>query len=77
MTTALLIIDVQRALCTGEEAAFDIDRVIEKINTVAAQGRAAGAPVILIQHEEDDDAWRFGAAGWQLADALQVSPDDL
>ncbi|NQD96080.1 isochorismatase family protein, partial [Pseudomonas sp. CrR25] len=42
-----------------------------------AQGRAAGAPVILIQHEEDDDAWRFGAAGWQLADALQVSPDDL
>lgn len=42
MTTALLIIDVQRALCTGEEAAFDIDRVLEKINAVGAKARSAG-----------------------------------
>ena len=39
MTTALLIIDVQQALCAGPEAAFDIDGVIERINSVSAQAR--------------------------------------
>ncbi len=30
MTTALLIIDVQQALCSGEYEAFEIRRVIER-----------------------------------------------
>ena len=32
MTTALLIIDVQRALCSGEYQCHDIHRVIDTIN---------------------------------------------
>jgi nicotinamidase-related amidase len=51
MTAALLIIDMQHALCSGEEAAFGIDHVIEKINALSGRARAAGSPVILIQHE--------------------------
>ena len=39
MTTALLIIDVQRALCSGEWAAFDIERVLERINALGARAR--------------------------------------
>lgn len=74
---ALLIIDVQRALCAGEWAAFEIDKVIARINAVAAQARAAGAPVILIQHEEDHDQMRYGAEGWQLADGLDAQPSDI
>jgi nicotinamidase-related amidase len=77
MTTALLIIDVQHALCTGEEAAFDIERVIERINAVTARARAAGAPVILIQHEEDSGLLQFDTKGWQLAAGLAVLPEDF
>ena len=77
MKSALLIIDVQHALCTGEEAAFDIGRVIERINALGSRARAAGAPVILIQHEEDGGPLQFGTDGWQLAGDLATSPGDL
>jgi nicotinamidase-related amidase len=74
--SALLIIDVQKALCTGRWAAFDIDRVIQRINAVAAKARAAGAPVVLIQHE-DAEALRFGSEGWQLDERLAARPQDI
>lgn len=76
MTTALLIIDVQRALCTGEEAAFGIDTVIATINTLVTQARAASVPVILVQHEESQGSLAFDSAGWQLDDRLAVAADD-
>ena len=77
MATALLAIDVQRALCTGDYAAFDIERVIERINTIAAQARSTGAPVVFIQHEEAEGPLQADSAGWQLADGLSVSTQDL
>ncbi|MCW3480369.1 cysteine hydrolase [Neisseriaceae bacterium JH1-16] len=77
MTTALLIIDVQKALCSGDEAAFDIDRVIGHINAIGAQARAADVPVVLIQHEEDSEPLQFGSEGWQLDDRLATKPVDL
>ncbi|HEY9065851.1 MAG TPA: cysteine hydrolase family protein [Burkholderiaceae bacterium] len=77
MKTALLIIDVQHALCTGDEAAYDIERVLERINTVSAKARAAGAPVILIQHEEAAGPLQFESEGWQLARGLASSPADV
>lgn len=77
MTSALLIIDVQHALCHGAEAAFDIAAVINRINSVSAQARAAGVPVILIQHEEADGPLQCGADGWQLDARLQVFDTDL
>jgi nicotinamidase-related amidase len=76
MTAALLIIDVQRILCTGEEAAFDVERVMRNINAVSAKARAAGVPVVVIQHE-DDGPMQFGTDEWQLADALITHPTDL
>jgi nicotinamidase-related amidase len=47
MTTALLIIDMQHALCSGEDAAFGIDNVIEKINALSSRARASGTLVIV------------------------------
>lgn len=76
MSTALLIIDVQRALCTGEYECFDIQRVIDTINDLSTKARAADIPVILIQHEEEGDL-HYGGEGWQLADGLKTSPQDL
>jgi nicotinamidase-related amidase len=73
----LVVIDVQHALCTGAEAAFDVIGVIERINAVGAKARAGGAPVVLIQHEEADGSFKFGSDGWQLATGLATLPEDL
>ncbi|ANJ57203.1 cysteine hydrolase family protein [Pseudomonas silesiensis] len=77
MTTALLIIDVQHLLCVGEYECFEIKRVIDLINGLSARARMAGIPVILIQHEEKGSLLQQGGEGWQLAQALETSPQDL
>jgi nicotinamidase-related amidase len=77
MTTALLIIDIQHALCCGEDAAFGIDSVIEKVNALSGRARASRLPVILVQHEEDDGPLQFGHEGWALAEGLVTAADDV
>jgi len=77
MKTALLIIDVQRALCSGEYEAFEIGRVIDRINLAASRVRDAGGIVILIQHESADGPLAYGSPGWQLAPDLRVCETDL
>jgi nicotinamidase-related amidase len=77
MTTALLIIDVQQALCTGEHATFDAAGTIARINLVSARARAAGVPVVLVQHEEASGPFAHGSPGWALAQGLDVQPTDL
>jgi nicotinamidase-related amidase len=77
MTTALLIIDVQHALCSGPYAAFDIDRVIERINAMSTKARANGVPVVVVQHEEGEGPLQSGSEGWQLAEGLLTHPADL
>lgn len=81
MNTALLIIDVQQGLCEGDSegnnAAFESPQVIARINMVSAKARAAGAPVIFIQHESLSGYLEFETAAWQLAHGLHVEPADL
>jgi nicotinamidase-related amidase len=77
MPTALLVIDVQQALCYGEYAAFEAPRVIDRINLVSDRCRNIGAPVIFIQHETNDSPLQFNSSGWQLASGLHVAPSDL
>jgi nicotinamidase-related amidase len=77
MTTAVLIIDMQQALCSGEDTAFGIDNVIEKINALSGRARASGTPVVLIQHEEDEGPLQFGREGWALAGGLLTAAEDI
>ncbi|MFU2327630.1 cysteine hydrolase family protein [Pseudomonas sp. NFX98] len=77
MTTALLIIDVQQALCSGEYECFEINRVINTINDLSTRARSAGVPVVLVQHEEANSPLAHEAAGWQLAEGLETAPKDL
>ncbi len=77
MTQALLIIDVQQALCTGPYGAFEAARVLQRINQVSKAARAAGAPVVLIQHSAPGGVLAQGSAGWQLAQGLDVEPSDV
>lgn len=47
MTSALIVIDVQRALFETTPAPADADAVLARINTLTDRARACGAPVIL------------------------------
>lgn len=77
MTTALLIIDVQQALCSGEYEAFEYRRVIARINQVSRMAREAGAPVVIIQHESIDGLLDYGTEGWKAAHGLEAMPTDI
>lgn len=63
--TALLVIDVQRDVLDG---CFRADQVLATIQQLVAAARAAGAPVVWVQHEEP--GLERGTPGWQLADGL-------
>jgi nicotinamidase-related amidase len=64
--TALLIVDVQNDVVAK---AHDRDGVIANINTVLQRARDAGAPVIWVQHENDD--MPKGSEAWQYVDELR------
>lgn len=77
LKTAVLVIDVQRALCKGDYAAFEAGRVIDRINVVTRKARVAGAPVVFIKHEDDSGLFQPGTDGWKLAEGLEVDETDL
>lgn len=77
MQTTILVIDVQQGLCEGDGAAFDCVGTIERINGVTRKARAAGAPVIFIQHESKSGYLTHGTAAWQLAKGLEVHSGDI
>jgi nicotinamidase-related amidase len=72
--TALVVIDVQRALF--DPPPFEADEVIVRINALAARARAAGVPVVYVQHE-DDGSLAHASSGWELAPHLAADADDL
>ncbi len=77
MKIAVLVIDVQQGLCEGPDAAFDCSGTIARINQVTRKARAAGAPVIFIQHASQAGYLELGSAAWQLADGLEVEDSDI
>jgi nicotinamidase-related amidase len=77
LKTAILVIDVQQGLCVGPGAAHDCAGTIRRINTVTQRARAAGAPVIFIQHESRTGYLEHGSPDWQLATGLEAQAADL
>lgn len=75
--TALVIIDVQRALFETTPPPVDVATVIQHINLLSARARAVGAPVIFVQHEKAASPLAFASEGWQLVSELAVQPGDL
>ena len=67
--SALLVIDVQQG-SIGE--GWQRDEVIDRIRTLIDQAKAAGAPVIWIQHEAGP--FKPGSDTWQIME--KVRPDD-
>lgn len=76
---ALVIIDVQVAIMDGPDPAsppiHGRDDVLAKIDQLLEKARAAGAPVIFVQHEHPTfTPLTAGAPGWQIHPA--VAPNE-
>lgn len=76
MSQALVVIDVQHALFNPAPRPFEADAVVQRINALSARARAAGVPVLWVQHEAPDSPLERGAPGWQLQAGLQVADSD-
>lgn len=63
---ALLIIDVQNGVVAE---AFKRDEVVANINTVLREARAAGVPVVWVQHSEEE--MPIGSEAWQIVNELE------
>lgn len=63
--TAVLVVDVQKGVVAD---AHDRDAVIANIQSLVAKARAAGTPVVWVQHESEE--LRAGTDGWAYVDEL-------
>ncbi|HYD81071.1 MAG TPA: cysteine hydrolase family protein [Paucimonas sp.] len=77
MTTALIIIDVQRGLFDDEPRPYEADAVVGRINALAERARASGAPVVFVQHERAEGMLQYGSESWQLERNLIVKEGDV
>ncbi|WP_374354490.1 cysteine hydrolase family protein [Chitinimonas sp.] len=77
MRAAVLTIDVQTALFEPPPRPFEADAVVARINDLTRRARAAGVPVLHIQHERPDSALARGSSGWQFQPALHIAAGDI
>ncbi|AOY96764.1 cysteine hydrolase [Cupriavidus sp. USMAA2-4] len=70
---ALLILDMQCGLFDGPEPPYEGERVLARINRLAARARAAGAPVLAARHTGPAGSpIAPGSPAWQLLPRLDV-----
>jgi nicotinamidase-related amidase len=67
--TALAVIDVQNGVVAG---AHDRDRVVATIATLVDRARAAGTPVVWVQHSSPEELAR-DSEPWQIVPELVVA----
>jgi nicotinamidase-related amidase len=68
--TALLVIDVQEGLFTRPTPIYRADEFLRKVNNLMDRARAAGVPVIFIQHANENTLVR-DTPEWQLHPQIQ------
>ena len=71
MKKALLVIDVQRDVVAN---AFRRNEVVVNIKHLVESARKAGAPVIWVQHSDDELV--KGSEGWAYVDELHIADDE-
>ncbi|NVM80103.1 nicotinamidase-related amidase [Duganella sp. SG902] len=76
MSTALIVIDFQNAVFV-EPAAHQAGPVLERIRGLIAAARAAGAPVVYVQHAEPGCEWEEGTDSWRFPPAIAPQPGDF
>lgn len=84
MSTALVIIDVQKAILSGKGTAqrqplldATLDGVVERLRALQTLARKAGVPVVMVQHDGDPGhRLETGTTGWEIRDELAPQPGD-
>src|SRR5579884_3470054 len=72
--TALLVIDMQ----VGNVAnAYQKDAIVARLADLIAEARAAGTPVVFVQHEDDWPTMRPGGPDWQFLPDLAPAEGEL
>lgn len=82
--TALIVIDVQEGILPeGEGPRFDaaaqaLDGVVSRLADLQARARVAGATLIHVQHDaQDDHRLAKGTPGWEIRRELTPAPGEL
>ncbi len=74
--TALLVIDVQRALFTRPTPVYEPYKLIETINALVARAQLYGVQVVFFQHV-NQSFLKKGSSGWDFHPKLSRSGSDL
>jgi nicotinamidase-related amidase len=74
--TALLVIDVQRALFTRPNPVFNAYKVVQTINALVTRAQLFGVRVVYVQHENDSILVK-GSDGWQFHPEIKPKASDL
>jgi nicotinamidase-related amidase len=78
--TALLVVDVQSGVVDWSQPTSEgSDDVLERINELLAKARAAGNPVIYIQHDgqEEGSSVLKGSPGWEIHPAIAPAEGEM
>ncbi|TKH44118.1 cysteine hydrolase [Paenibacillus terrae] len=73
----LLMIDVQQTMFMYDEKLYREQEVVEHLQQLLTKARAAGTPVIFIQHtSETDEDFQENSIGWAIADVVRPLPHE-
>jgi nicotinamidase-related amidase len=80
MSKALVIIDVQKGMWAHPDyPPYDDNGVLERIASLIAKARSAGAPVMYVQHHDVDEPnhpFKPGLPGFPFHDMIAPKPGD-
>lgn len=84
MTTAYLIIDVQKGILDGagtaeRQAVLNqaLDEVVDRLHHLQNQARRANVPIVVVQHnDQGDHRLAMGSPGWELRPEIASIPSD-
>ena len=76
MTTAIVVLDVQRGLFNTSPRPYQAIEVLRHINSLTEKARASNMPVIFMQYESPN-ILPFHSEAWQLHESLQVQAKDI
>jgi nicotinamidase-related amidase len=74
--SALVVIDVQRALFERATPVHNAEALLQNINTLIDKAHDQGSPVFFFRHANKSFLTQ-GSAGWELHPALQLTADDI
>jgi len=70
--SALLVIDVQKGVVGGT---YNRDSMVANIASLVARARAAGVPVVWVQHS-DTEGLEVGSPAWEYVEELHMTPGE-